>query len=282
MESTTTGRNGVSLFCLAAPRSRTGSFVTALNLLAVASCLLVDFTVGHAAAAPAISSGVVDRNGSDVTVTTAAALANTFGCRAESGIRIRINLWFGSTLLSSSGSEIQRIVDQVWKRHGIIVEWVNRGAAATARNVDASVVVRDDPVVPHKPTALGAVNLTPTGPGRLIRLSAGAAIDWVQRLQADQRKLSRPLGRRFGLLLDDAAALAMRTLGYAAAHELGHILLQSKRHARSGLMSPSFVSLPRLDRDPREIALDVGSRERLLERLSQVGGCAERVSPGDD
>ena len=281
MESTTIARNGVSLFCLAAARSRTGSFVTALNRLAVASCLLVDFTVAQAAAAPATSSGVADRSGSDFTVMTAAALANTFGCRAESGIRIRISLWFGSTLLPSSGSEIQRIVDRTWKRHGIILEWVSRGTADAVRNVDASVFVRDDPVAPHKPTALGAVNVTPMGPGRVIHLSAGAAIDWVQRVQADQRQLAAPLGRRFGLLLDDVTARAMRTLGYAAAHELGHILLQSTRHARSGLMSPSLVSLPRLERDSPEIALDVGSRERLLERLSQVSSC-ERMSPGGD
>ena len=100
MESTTIARNGISHFCLAAHRSRTGSFVTALNMLAIACCLLVDFTVGQAAAAPANSSGVADRSGSDFTVTTAAALADTFGCRADSGIKIRISLWLGSTLLS--------------------------------------------------------------------------------------------------------------------------------------------------------------------------------------
>jgi hypothetical protein len=62
-----------------------------------------------------------------------------------------------------------------------------------------------------------------------------------------------------------------RSLGFAAAHELGHFMLASKSHAPSGLMQAEYWRPTELT--TRHAGLDADSRQRLQVRLSAGSRC---------
>lgn len=77
-------------------------------------------------------------------------------------------------------------------------------------------------------------------------------------------------------MLFDAAV--GRVLGRVVAHEIGHVLLLSTRHATAGLMSPSLQTLRLGGFDPAFYGLSAPDRERLAARFANGGKGEPRVS----
>jgi hypothetical protein len=188
---------------------------------------------------------------------------------------VRARLSVASDVVRDEAAIIREIIAAIWAREGITLEWIRGGNAPTWDDVDLWIVAQDGAVQNHQvDPALGAATFVRGIPQPLIRLSVGAAIDWVQ--QAVQRKLHivAPFRRTFSLYLDNARVKVARTLGYAAAHEVGHVLLATRGHASSGLMSAVYTSLERLDADPFAVTLDRQSRERLAAAIARTAECA--------
>jgi hypothetical protein len=70
--------------------------------------------------------------------------------------------------------------------------------------------------------------------------------------------------------------LMARALGRALAHELGHILLASKEHTRSGLMKAMRSAPEFFSPDPRPFEITLAQRNDIAARLSKQPLVASR------
>ena len=122
----------------------------------------------------------------------------------------------------------------IWRPHGVAIASIDP-SGAPAEVAELTVVIGTSPrsgSVP--PDALGAVEFASDGtPGRVITIFP----DRVKRLLDDARLADLPLSQWPPKARD---SMIGRALGRIIAHEIGHIVLRSKRHARSGLMSAVY------------------------------------------
>ncbi|MGE0464653.1 MAG: hypothetical protein AB7Q16_25075 [Vicinamibacterales bacterium] len=188
---------------------------------------------------------------------------------------MHIRLTVTSSPVRDAAPVIKQIVDQVWRREGMRVEWVEGAVPPDAWNgIDAWIAaipgLRIASATSNDSGALGEVLFTDGVPRRMIRLSIDAAIDWVRRDQAARFGTST---RVLNLTLGDTARLVPYALGYAAAHELGHFVLGSPAHAKSGVMQATFEGAHRLLQPSAPLQLDRDTRARLRERLDEAASC---------
>jgi hypothetical protein len=184
----------------------------------------------------------------------------------QAHLRVRLNL--RSQIVGGSEATIRRIVDDTWAPVGVTLEWVEAEAAA-ASEPDLWINAVHLPAGTIKPGGLGVVTAKSGVPQPLIYLSIDAILEWVihaetERLGISTRFVEPTLGR--------ARELTVLALGYAAAHEIGHFLLGSGRHANSGLMRDSFNGAAKL-LDPDAMRLDARSARRISERLRAGEEC---------
>lgn len=129
-------------------------------------------------------------------------------------------------------------VERIWEPYGITLCWVQRANPCTGWGAHLTVVVADDlprpaKAVQHLDPVVGRILFDADGPSNDIALSVRAARGLVAQVQLGDRPLGEwPTGTW--------NSLVPRVLGRALAHEIGHYLLQSRGHARSGLMTHSF------------------------------------------
>jgi hypothetical protein len=114
----------------------------------------------------------------------------------------------------------------IFKRAGISLEWIE---CRVPGSVDGAACT--EPLLPGRDLMLRLVDRIPTGGGRVVALGE-SMLDREQRggvLMTVDVFPVRTIARQ--------ASTAMRTLlGRAIAHEVGHLLLGSSEHPRSGLM----------------------------------------------
>jgi hypothetical protein len=129
-------------------------------------------------------------------------------------------------------------VERIWAPYGVTLCWVQSANQCAGWGVRLSVVVADN-LPPsasragHVDPVVGRILFDANGPSTDIALSVRAARGLIgQAKVGDQRFEEWPVNAR--------EALVPRVLGRALAHEIGHYLLQSRDHARTGLMTPSF------------------------------------------
>ena len=70
-----------------------------------------------------------------------------------------------------------------------------------------------------------------------------------------------------GLLPDVQAQFRLRAIALAAAHEIGHFLLRTTKHARTGLMRAEFTVADIMWHAPSLARLDGGQRALLMQRM---------------
>ena len=196
------------------------------------------------------------------------------GCRTLLSARVRVGLHVSTNELPLLAPELRRTVEAAWSPYGVAIDWSTEPVNAIPLRVDLVMLVRHEPIA-TAPHALGAVVFGPDGPGRIIRLSIGTAIERVQQGQPIQQSISRALRGMTTVQLDDGAARVGRVLGHAAAHELGHVLLSSKVHARSGLMAAVYTV--RREPDSQSTQLDDLNRRRLAGILRRAAPCQQGV-----
>jgi hypothetical protein len=124
-----------------------------------------------------------------------------------------------------------------WRPYAVILCWrTGADGCGGARDALHVVIARETPSrAGASGDPLGWFGYSETaGPGRLIVLGADAARRHLRRLFDE----ARPVG---SIRAQSAAMLLARALGRTLAHELGHLLLRSRSHERTGLMRRSFT-----------------------------------------
>jgi hypothetical protein len=134
--------------------------------------------------------------------------------------------------------------------------------------IDFWIAVINTSASPEEGEALGFVRFSGDRPNPMARVSIDAAVMWARRYRA--RLLKAPMNAlRLGHIEDPL--IVQRVMGYTAAHELGHFVLATKKHARSGVMQASYQR-PETIFDTKTWRLDDLSAAVLKQRLSNCTG----------
>jgi hypothetical protein len=125
-------------------------------------------------------------------------------------------------------------VDRIWEPYGLTLCWTQRSNPCAGWGAHLTVVVADDlPPSPHLRPVVGRIRFYANGPSRDIALSVKAARGLVAAVDLGDRRLDQWPTSTW-------SERVPRILGRALAHEIGHYVLQSRDHARTGLMVASF------------------------------------------
>jgi hypothetical protein len=129
-------------------------------------------------------------------------------------------------------------VDRIWKPYGLTLCWTQRSNPCAGWGVRLTVAVADDlpPSIGrgHLAPVVGRIHFDADGPTTDLALSVQAARGLVTGTTLGDRRLDQWPSSTW-------SALVPRVLGRALAHEIGHYVLQSRDHARTGLMAASLL-----------------------------------------
>ena len=128
-------------------------------------------------------------------------------------------------------------VDRIWEPYGLTLCWTQRSNPCAGWGAHLTVLVADDlpPSIrpAHHEPVVGRILFDADGPSTDIALSVRAARGLVTGTTLGDRRLDQWPSSTW-------SALVPRVLGRALAHEIGHYVLHSRDHARTGLMTASF------------------------------------------
>jgi hypothetical protein len=154
-------------------------------------------------------------------------------CAIAVAIDVRATLVWGAVEWHILTSEVER----VWAPYGVTFCWQDRGDGCAGVEVRLRVLIADDALPPTERRAggpaVGRIQFLATRPGTEIQLSWRAARDLVVRANLG----GQPIGSWPSAI---ETRLVPRVLGRALAHEVGHYVLGSRDHARTGLMAAHF------------------------------------------
>ncbi len=185
----------------------------------------------------------------------AAIAACPEGLAAEQGEResiARIDVLL-TTAPALSGSARASMIDEataIWRQHGVVIDWVS----PTAVRPDAVASHRLRVVILQKRLAVDPA-LEPAALGELVRPSSGDPVALIS-IEAAKHLVSSVPGRVGEELVAVDERRLGKVLGRTVAHEIGHYLLDTPTHARSGLMRPNFDALEFTDLRDGTFALD--------------------------
>jgi hypothetical protein len=172
-----------------------------------------------------------------------------------------------SALLAEAG--------EIWRPAGVTFEWRRSGRLPRSLNVTIgrSPGRQTDDALPLAWITFDA----DTAPQREIYVSYGNVLALMERSRGVVGTLERMPRGEFETLLS-------RALGRALAHEIGHYLLASKAHTRSGLMQTRRTAVELFAVGRVHFDIDAVQRRQIAARVEQlmlaqhVG--AETVSEG--
>jgi hypothetical protein len=176
---------------------------------------------------------------------------------------VRVRLTIGADSFHQPIRPVRDIIEEIWGREGVSVSWA--GTDGGWEDVDLWVALLGGMTL--ESGVMGEVRFHGQTPRRLARISIDAVVAWVR--EHEQARLGVRLSPDSRTRVGDTTALVARALGYAAAHEIGHFLLETRTHGSSGLMAAAFR---RPDRMQNGLAwrLDPESRKRLEVRRTQT------------
>jgi hypothetical protein len=159
-------------------------------------------------------------------------------------------------------AEIADEVAAIWRPYlDVAIVWPG-GLLPRGLDDRLELVITDRLPAERSPTALGWIEFSgPSQPARALTVSVDAA----RRLAGQAPLVLRPLLARG----DGGDRLVARALARGVAHELGHYLLQTPRHADAGLMRAHFTPADILGPGGAPFRLDPAQRAQLAERLQQ-------------
>lgn len=151
-------------------------------------------------------------------------------------IDLRLKLVSFTKVASLRSAAVIEEIDRIWSRQRVRLSWeilVAGGIVPNPFDVDLWVHLLDTQEYrfPQRvaPPILGTVRFVDGRPLRVIRVSVGAVLGLLQR--------ELPLSsHKFYQGLDAHIHRLERAVARTAAHELGHVLLRSSNHSRTGLM----------------------------------------------
>ena len=172
--------------------------------------------------------------------------------------RIEVLLTTDTALPESARVSMMDEADAIWRPHGIVIEWL----PPTAARPVASRCLRV--LIVQKRLAVDPA-LEPVAIGELVRPSNDHPVALIS-IEAAKHLVSSVPGR----VGDELAAVDERrlgkVLGRTLAHEIGHYLLDTRTHARSGLMRPHFDAFEFTDLRDGAFALDRAAAAWLRTR----------------
>jgi hypothetical protein len=174
--------------------------------------------------------------------------------------RLEVLLTTTSTLPESARNPMMAEVEDIWRNHGVVIDWLP-GTADRPISQDRLRVL----VVEHRKSA--AIPSETITVGELLRPVNGhplaiISVENAERLVAVVRDRSDR-----DLIAVDQLRLGL-VLGRAMAHEIGHYLLDTHTHASHGLMRPQFDALEFTDIRDGTFALDRPASDWLKSRLA--------------
>ena len=160
----------------------------------------------------------------------------------------------------------------IWRQQGVLIDWLS---STTVRSVAGN---RLRVLVVQK--RLGDKGVEPINVGELVRPTNGHPVALVS-IESAQQLVASVRGRAgYELIAVDQRRLGI-VLGRALAHEIGHYLLDTHTHARSGLMRPTFDALEFTDLRDGTFALDHDAaawmRTRDAEKFAYARNAEHRV-----
>jgi hypothetical protein len=177
--------------------------------------------------------------------------------------RLDVLLTVAPALSESARASMMNEAAAIWRRQGMAIDWKAPTSAETiTRNRLRALVVQK---------GLVQKSSHPIAVGELVRPPNGGAVAFVS-IDSARQLLASVRGRAgYELIAVDQRRLGV-VLGRALAHEIGHYVLDTHTHARSGLMRPHFDALEFTDHRDGAFALDHAAgawlRTRDVERFA--------------
>jgi hypothetical protein len=179
---------------------------------------------------------------------------------SEPFCRLEVMLTTTSTLPDSARNPMMAEVENIWRNHGVVIDWLPGTAVRPISQDRLRVLVveqRKSRAAPRERITVGEL-LRPVNGHPLAIVSVGNA----QQLVAVVRDRSD-----HDLVAVEQLRLGL-VLGRAMAHEIGHYLLDTHTHASHGLMRPHFDALEFTDLRDGTFALDRPASEWLKSRAA--------------
>jgi hypothetical protein len=182
--------------------------------------------------------GVVRASESASESVSESASEMTAGCSAAGVVRrqLRVRLVPAKGVEAGMRGPVQEEVAELWRPYGVDIVWEDAWLENDTRPMPELFVFFVDRELQAKvgggATAVAWIQFMDGSPGQLINASVAAA----RRLLNETRWLDE---RPIRMAPNNAQDRLIGTMiGRAIAHEIGHYLLASSKHAREGLMKP--------------------------------------------
>lgn len=202
-------------------------------------------------------------------------------CAALPQPTMRMRLILEADIPDRLRATLETVIAEVWRDEGIAIHWLPAAAPGYGDPLTNIWLRITSKTLDRRPTplpTLGYVRFMNGVPHPHVLVSWQAVQDWV-RAQRD-----RAFGAQFrgashaGLGTAGFDEFAVRALGYAAAHEVGHVVLASRTHDRDGLMRPDIVSMVVGTNASLDVRLSPSSRAALRSRLLLGAECPRRLA----
>ena len=171
---------------------------------------------------------------------------------------VEVLLTTAPTLSKSVRDSMISEAGAIWRRYGVNLDWLPPTAIRPVASNRLRVLIVQEPLAVD-PT------IEPAAIGKLVRPSSGHPVALIS-IEAAKHLVSSVPGR----VGEELAAVDERrlgkVLGRTLAHEIGHYLLDTPTHARSGLMRPNFDAFEFIDLRDGAFALDRAAAAWLRTR----------------
>ena len=172
--------------------------------------------------------------------------------------KVDVLLTTAPTLSTSARASMMNEAAAIWRQHGVLLDWLNPSEVRPVASNRLRVLI-------VQKRLMGADADERVAVGELVRPPDGHAVASVS-IEGAQHLISSVRGRAgYELIAVDERRLGT-VLGRALAHEIGHYLLDTHTHARSGLMRPNFNALEFTDQRNGTFALDHAAAAWLRTR----------------
>ena len=178
---------------------------------------------------------------------TQAVRAERTGSQPTPLLQVEVLLTTSDTLSVSARSEFIRETESIWRRHGVVIHWLPPNDSSPPGPYRLRALIVEKRSIPRTEGEFAV--------GELVGLAGNNPVAFVS-IEDAQRLVSwtrRDVG--FDLVALEERRLGV-TIGRALAHEIGHFLLRTKTHARSGLMRSQFDAAEFTDMRDGTFALD--------------------------
>ena len=172
--------------------------------------------------------------------------------------KVDVLLTMAPTLSKLARTSMMSEAAAIWRQHGLMLDWLDPSAARPVASNRLRVLI-----VQKRLVSRGAFE--PVAVGELVRPLGSHPVALIS-IEGARQLISSVRGRAgYELIAIDEHRLGT-VLGRALAHEIGHYVLDTHTHARSGLMRPNFNALEFTDQRNSTFALDHAAAAWLRTR----------------